>query len=229
MMHRAVVLSVDDDPAVQEVLQHALGLEGFQVQAATTIQEALDLVNRRPPDLVLLDVMLGGEDGLELLAEIRRAHDMPVILLSGRAEESHRVLGLRMGADDYVVTPFSHPELAARIATVLRRWEPSIGRSSRRAFGDLSIDEVTREVVRAGTVIDTTAREFDLLAFLTRSPRQVFSRQQLLEGVWASSAEWQDPATVTEHVRRLRLKIEADADHPRWIVTVRGVGYRFEP
>jgi two-component system phosphate regulon response regulator PhoB len=229
MTQKTVVLTVDDDPSIRVLLDRALGLEGFQVEAAGSIREALDLVQRQPPDLVLLDVMLAGEDGLDLLSEIRRSHGVPVILLSGRADEGDRVLGLRMGADDYVVKPFSVLELAARITNVLRRAAAPTARSTRRSFGDLEIDEDSREIRRSGGVIETTAKEFDLLAYMTRSPRQVFSRQQLLEGVWDSSAEWQASATVTEHVRRLRLKIETDPEHPRWIVTIRGVGYRFEP
>jgi DNA-binding response OmpR family regulator len=143
-----------------------------------------------------------------------------------------RIAGLRMGADDYIVKPFSRGELTARIETVLRRSRPSVAerRSSGSAltFGQLRIDLTTREVVREGELIELTAMEFNLLAFLASSPRQVFSRQQLLQNVWASSSEWQDEATVTEHIRRVRRKIEEDPDHPRWITTVRGVGYRFE-
>jgi two-component system phosphate regulon response regulator PhoB len=146
--------------------------------------------------------------------------------------EGDRIAGLRMGADDYIVKPFSRGELTARIETVLRRTRHGPPKSdvseSSLNFGELRIDLTTREVERAGEVIDLTAMEFNLLAFLASSPRQVFSRQQLLQNVWASSSEWQDEATVTEHIRRVRRKIEVDPDHPRWITTVRGVGYRFE-
>jgi DNA-binding response OmpR family regulator len=137
------------------------------------------------------------------------------------------VLGLKLGADDYVVKPFSPAELAARIETVLRRAKGAPTAQSME-FGRLSINIATREVRVDGEVRETTAKEFDLLAFLASSPRQVFTRDQLLDHVWASSADWQDSATVTEHVRRIRRKIEDDPDHPHWITTVRGVGYRFE-
>jgi DNA-binding response OmpR family regulator len=151
-----------------------------------------------------------------------------VILLTARTEESDRVVGLELGADDYVVKPFSPRELVARVRSVLRRSVPSAA-PQRLVFGELIIDTATREVSVNGHVVDTTAREFDLLAFLASSPRQVFSRGQLLQHVWKSSSEYQDPSTVTVHVRRLRTKIESDSEHPRHITTVWGVGYRFEP
>ena len=229
-LDKTLVLTVDDDPSVRVILERALGLEGFQVQAASTIREALDLVARRIPDLVLLDVMLAGEDGLDLLAEIRRSHDVPVILLSGRAAEGDRVLGLRMGADDYVVKPFSHLELAARITNVLRRWAPANGRLATRTFGELSIDELTREVRRGGALHRDHSQGVRSPCVPVRGhPARCSPASSSSKRVWDSSAEWQDPATVTEHVRRLRLKIEVDPDHPAFIVTVRGVGYRFEP
>ena len=159
--------------------------------------------------------------------------DLPAVFLSGRGLEGDRIAGLRLGADDYVVKPFSAGELSARIESVLRRSRarlaPVSSAPSGVSFGELSIDPLSREVTCAGVPVELTAKEFDLLAFLAASPRQVFSRQQLLQQVWSSSREWQDEATVTEHVRRVRRKIEADPDRPRWIRTVRGVGYRFEP
>jgi two-component system, OmpR family, phosphate regulon response regulator PhoB len=182
---------------------------------------------------VLLDVVLGGEDGRDLLVELRLMGDVPAVFLTGRGLEMDRIAGLRMGADDYIVKPFSPGELSARIETVLRRSRATITQlhppAPSGSFGGLRIDPLTREVECGGELIDLTAREFDLLAFLALSPRQVFTRQQLLEQVWSSSIEWQDEATVTEHIRRVRRKIELDPDHPRWITTVRGVGYRFEP
>jgi len=222
------VLAVDDDEAVLEMLRRVLATEGFHVDGATSARAALEVVAADPPDVVLLDVMLAGDDGLEVLTELRRMCDVPVILVTAKGDEADRVLGLRMGADDYVVKPFSYPELVARIGSVLRRTTPKNDKGP-LSFGPLAVDLGTREVRLDGAVVDTTAKEFDLLAFLAESPRQVFSRQQLLENVWSSSSEWQDPATVTEHVRRLRLKLEAEPERPRWIVTVRGVGYRFEP
>ena len=224
---RGRILAVDDDQAVLDMLRRVLESEGFDVEAVTTGTEARQALNRLEPDVVLLDVMLSVENGYDVLADLRRSHDVPVILVTGRGEEPDRVLGLRMGADDYVVKPFSYPELVARIESILRRTRTS-STPRPRTFGNLELDFASREVRVRGQVVDTTAKEFDLLAFLAASPRQVFSRAQLLEHVWSSSADWQDPATVTEHVRRLRLKLNENPEQP-WIVTVRGVGYRFEP
>jgi DNA-binding response OmpR family regulator len=161
--------------------------------------------------------------------------DLPVIFVTGRGAETDKVVGLRMGADDYVVKPFSAPELVARIHSVLRRARPAgtaagaPGEGEAFDFGRLRVDCATREVTVDGRDVAMTAREFDLLAFMVQSPRRVFSREQLLSNVWESSTAWQDPATVTEHIRRIRRKIEDDPDSPRWLVTVRGIGYRFEP
>jgi DNA-binding response OmpR family regulator len=178
---------------------------------------------------VLLDVLLGAEDGLDVLATIRRTSDVPVIMLTGKGLELDRVLGLKLGADDYVVKPFFPAELSARIGTVLRRSRPRESSAGELQFGDLRLDTATREVVLNSDAVEMTAKEFDLLVFMARSPRQVFTRAQLLEQVWDSSSAWQGEGTVTEHVRRIRRKIEADPDNPRWLRTVRGVGYRFEP
>jgi DNA-binding response OmpR family regulator len=230
--HEAAVMArlvvVDDDEGVLNFLRRVLTSEGFEVTLASSVADARAAIETDRPNLVLLDLGLADDDGLELLAELRSGTDVPVIVLTGRGAEHDRVLGLRMGADDYIVKPFSYLELVARIDTVLRRSSQRLS-AAPRVFGSIVIDTTSREVSKDGRPIETTAREFDLLAFLTASPRQVFSRQQLLEQVWASSAEWQDPATVTEHVRRLRGKLEDDPDQPRSIVTVRGVGYRFEP
>ena len=227
----ARLLVVDDDPAVREFLRRSLVEDGFSVETAADATTARSLLRGSPPELVLLDIMLAGEDGLGLLSEIRASSAVPVILLTGRGREADRILGLKLGADDYVVKPFSPGELTARIETVLRRSRPSPVTPARLTldFGRLTIDPGSREVRVDGTLRETTAKEFDLLSFLAASPRQVFSRHQLLDQVWESSSEWQDSATVTEHVRRIRKKIEDDPDHPHWIRTVRGVGYRFEP
>ncbi len=222
------VLVVDDEPMVLEVVSTYLQRDGFRVTTASSGAEALAAVDRDPPDLLVLDVMLPEIDGFDLLARIRRSSDMPVILLTARTEEPDRVLGLELGADDYVVKPFSPRELAARVRSVLRRAQPRKMEAALE-YGDLVINGITREVTLAGEVIPTTPKEFDLLAFLAASPRQVFSRAQLLEQVWDSSADYQDPSTVTVHIRRLRQKLEADAENPRWLHTVWGVGYRFEP
>ncbi len=224
------VLVVDDEPTVREVVAGYLRRDGHDVAEAADGNVALQLLDADPPDLVVLDMMLPGVNGLDILRRIRSNGDTPVIMLTARAEESDRVAGLELGADDYVVKPFSPRELAARVNGVLRRT------SARTApvrgpivHGALTIDPLSRQVDLAGTPIEMTPKEFDVLAFLASSPRQVFSRAQLLESVWQSSPEWQDPATVTVHVRRIRNKLEDDPEHPTWITTVWGVGYRFEP
>jgi DNA-binding response OmpR family regulator len=224
----ARVLVVDDDPAICDLLSSVLEINGLSAVAVNTPAEARNSIATGKVDIVLLDLMLAGDDGLGLLADLRRNSDLPVILVTGKANEMDRILGLKLGADDYIVKPFSPGEVVARVQSVLRRtgkrWS-----GQTMDFGDLSIDVGSREVRVKGELVDMTAKEFDLLAFLAGSPRQVFSREQLLRQVWSSSAEWQDAATVTEHVRRIRRKVEEDPDRPRRVVTVRSVGYRFEP
>ena len=214
------------------LLERYLSGEGYRVVSASSGAAALDAVANHEPDLVVLDIVLGEEDGREVFRELRLLSDVPTMFVTGRGLESERIAGLKMGADDYIVKPFSMGERSARIETVLRRAgsnvaEHQIGTPTMR-FGDLVINEHTYEVRVRGELVDLTSKEFALLVFLAASPRQVFSRQQLLEHVWESSNEWQNEATVTEHVRRLRAKIEEDPNQPRWITTVRGVGYRFE-
>ena len=225
------LLIVDDDPEVRGMLSRLLEVEGYKVSEATTGAEALATLGSTQPDLVILDVMLAQENGFDVLAAMRRTSDIPVILVTAKDQETDRVLGLKLGADDYVVKPFSPAELAARVGTVLRRTNlrAAPAPSGLMEFGDLVIDTLAREVRVGGSLVETTAKEFALLAFLAGSPRQVFTREQLLAQVWDSSSEWQDAGTVTEHIRRIRRKIEADPDSPRWVRTVRGVGYRFEP
>ena len=213
---------------VREVVTRYLERDGFRVDAAEDGLTALDLATAHPPDLLILDVMLPSKDGFSVLQELRKTSSVPVILLTARAEETDRVLGLELGADDYVVKPFSPRELSARVRSVLRRSNPGEP-GTRLEFDGLTIDPKIREVEVGEKVIDLTPKEFDVLAFLASHPRQVFSRGQLLQQVWDSSAEWQDPATVTVHMRRLRTKLELDPQDPRWLLTVWGVGYRFEP
>ena len=222
------VLVVDDEPMVREVVTRYLERDGFRVDATGDGLTALDLARARPPDLLILDVMLPSKDGFSVLAELRKTSSVPVILLTARADETDRVLGLELGADDYVVKPFSPRELAARVRSVLRRLNPTEP-GTRLDFEGLTIDPQAREVKVGEKTVDLTPKEFDVLTFLASHPRQVFSRGQLLQQVWDSSAEWQDPATVTVHMRRLRTKLEADPQDPRWLLTVWGVGYRFEP
>jgi two-component system phosphate regulon response regulator PhoB len=226
----ARILVVDDDPQLRSLLLLVLEAEGYPVILASDVASAVAELERGEVDLVVLDVSLGVDDGRLVLARIRESGDLPVILISGRGDTADRVLGLRLGADDFLSKPFSPVELAARVETVLRRSGHSEGSlASRSNHRGLKVDEASREVTVDGRVVELTAKEFDLLAFLARSPRQVFSRGQLLEHVWSSRSDWQDEATVTEHVRRVRHKIEPDPANPRWIATVRGVGYRFEP
>lgn len=224
------VLVVDDEPTVREVVASYLRRDGHDVAEAADGHTALELLDADPPDLVVLDMMLPGVNGLDVLRRVRAVSSIPVIMLTARAEESDRVSGLELGADDYVVKPFSPRELAARVNGVLRRTSGRVDDAPVSLdFEGLQIEPLSREVTLDGKNVEMTPKEFDVLQFLASSPRQVFSRAQLLESVWQSSPEWQDPATVTVHVRRIRNKIEADPEHPRWITTVWGVGYRFEP
>ena len=220
------VLVVDDEPIVREVVVRYLEREGYRTLEAGDGVLARELVERERPNLVVLDLMLPGMDGLSLCRWIRSRSDLPVIMLTARGEEADRIVGLELGADDYVTKPFSPRELAARVRTVLRRAAPPVLAEARLSFGDLEIDAATREVTRAGQPVRLTAREFDLLWFLASHPRRVFSRSQLMERVWGYEAAL-DTGTVTVHVRRLREKIEEDPARPRRLETVWGVGYRF--
>ena len=210
------------------MLRDLLAMEGYAVEDASGAQEALDKVRVSPPDLVLLDVMMPGQDGLDALAVLRRTSDVPVILVTAKDSETDRVVGLRLGADDYVTKPFSAAELVARIISVLRRAGPSRAPAV-LDHGDLQVDLAHRKVRVRGRVVDLPSREYEMLAFLASSPGQTHSRERLLEELWDGAAERPGAATVTEHVRRLRGRIEDDPDRPRWIRTVRGVGYRFDP
>ncbi|MGC2169014.1 MAG: response regulator transcription factor [Acidimicrobiales bacterium] len=227
------ILVVDDDQEMTKMLEKYLSNEGYQVTVATTGAAALAAASATEPELVLLDIVLGAEDGREILRDLRSISDVPVVFLTGRGLETERIAGLKLGADDYVVKPFSLGEVSARIETILRRAGVNTAQHAIErpdiSFGDLQINENTHEVRLAGQLLDLTSKEFSLLNFIATTPRQVYTRSQLLEHVWASSSEWQNEATVTEHIRRLRAKIETDPDHPKWIKTVRGVGYRFEP
>ncbi|MGB7860957.1 MAG: response regulator transcription factor [Acidimicrobiia bacterium] len=223
------VLVVDDEPMVREVVGSYLSRDGFDVVEAADGVAAAACLRRDTPDLVVLDVMLPGLDGYSLLASISSELKIPVIMLTARSDEIDRVLGLELGADDYVVKPFSPRELSARVRAVLKR-AGAAGREPHETIevGELRIDARTREVWVSGLPVSLKPREFDLLLFLATNPRQVFSRGQLLEHVWDSHAGWQDPSTVTVHVRRVRQAIEDDPDSPQRLVTVWGVGYRLE-
>ena len=221
------VLVVDDEPMVREVLTQYLTRDGFLVVEAADGEEAVAKLDACAPDLVLLDLMLPNKHGLEVLRHARSTSDVPVILLTALGAEKDRVAGLELGADDYVVKPFSPREVSARVKSVLRR-SGGQGRPTITNFGDVSVDSDRRKVERSGVEVNLTRLEFELLAFLLGNPNRVVSRDELLQSVWDSSAEWQDPATVTVHVRRLRQKLENDPSEPDHILTVYGVGYRFE-
>jgi len=225
---RGSILVVDDEPTIAEVVARYLTRAGYETRTASDGPSAVAAAAIRRPDLVVLDIMLPGLDGLEVM---RRLHEdagerVPVILLTAKGEEADRLVGLRQGADDYVVKPFSPRELVARVDAVLRRSESAPDDREQTRFAGLEIDPAAPRVVAGGREVELTAREFDLLAFLARHPGQVFSRDQLMDRVW-QFAFYTDTTTVTVHVRRLRAKIEPDPSNPRWIETVWGVGYRF--
>jgi DNA-binding response OmpR family regulator len=220
------ILVVDDEPIVREVVVSYLRREGYRTLEAGDGELAKTLVEREQPDLVVLDLMLPGTDGLSVCRWIRTRGSLPVIMLTARGEEADRIVGLELGADDYVTKPFSPRELAARVRTVLRRASIEPDAAELLTFEDLELDAGAREVRQAGKPLRLTAKEFDLLWFLASHPRRVFSRDQLMQRVWGYSSAL-DTGTVTVHVRRLREKIEADASQPRRLETVWGVGYRF--
>ena len=224
---RSIVV-VEDDDSVRRSLTNRLTSEGFTVQEFRSGANVVETVLADEPDLVVLDVGLPDVSGLELLTELRRSSNVPVIVLSGFADEADRVIGLELGADDYVAKPHSVREVVTRVRTVLRRPHAAPANDEEVLdFGTLVIAPLTREVVLEGVPVDLTAREFDLILHMARSPRQVFSREQLLDAVWNSSGQWQSVATVTEHVRRVRRKLQVDGV-TTWIATVWGIGYRFE-
>ena len=229
-MNEPTILVVDDEPSISEVVSIYLRRAGYQVVIARDGQAALEALEKQPPDLVVLDLMLPKVDGLEITRRLRAEGDTPIIMLTARRGETDRVLGLEMGADDYVVKPFSPQELVSRVRAVLRRTLGTTPTSTEQPliFGDLRIDPNMRVVEVNGEETSLTAKEFDLLWVLARHPRQVFNRDQLLDLVWGLT-EYIDPSTVTVHVRRLREKVELDPSNPRHVQTVWGVGYKFEP
>ncbi|MFN0153921.1 MAG: response regulator transcription factor [Gaiella sp.] len=226
----ATVLVVDDEPIVRDVVVRYLEREGHTTVEAGDGTTARTVMEQRPLDLVVLDVMLPGTDGLELCRWIRSRSELPVIMLTARGEEADRIVGLELGADDYVTKPFSPRELAARVRTVLRRTaaREQGAPKERITFGEISLDSATREARRNGDEIKLTAKEFDLLWFLASHPRRVFGRDQLMLSVWGYEAAL-DTGTVTVHMRRLREKVEAVPSEPNHLQTVWGVGYRLVP
>ncbi len=230
-MDDARILVVDDEPMVREVLSRYLATEGFTVDTAADGAEAMTRFGEGTPDLVLLDLMLPVIDGYEVLRRMRELAQVPVIMLTARGEEADRIVGLELGADDYVTKPFSPREVVARVRAVLRRARetdaPRNGTPASMDFGRLVIDGARREVFVDGGPAKLTRKEYDLLAYLASQPGVTFTRTQLLEDVWDFAWDG-DSATVTVHMRRLREKIEPDPSNPAHLVTVWGVGYRFE-
>ena len=228
-MSETLILVVEDEPSVGEVVELYLRRAGYLVVVAQDGKKALELLEKQMPALVVLDLMLPGMSGLEITHWLRARSDVPIIMLTARREETDRIAGLEIGADDYVIKPFSPQELVSRVRAVLRR---AGGARSEQgvalAFGNLQIDPQSRLVTVDGEERLLTVKEFELLWLLARHPRQVFSRDHLLERIWGL-ADYIDPGTVTVHIRRLREKIEPEPSHPRHLQTVWGVGYKFEP
>ncbi len=230
-LDRQRVLVIDDDPNVSEVVATYLRREGAIVETCADGEAGLATALQDPPDLVVLDLMLPGLDGLEVCRRLQALAPVPIVMLTAKGDETDRIIGLELGADDYVAKPFSPRELVARVKAVLRRAAaplvPVGAEPGRLIIGPLDIDVTAHEARRNGEVLPLTAREFELLVHLARHPRHAFRREDLLERVWGS--RYGDTSTVTVHVRRLREKIEDDPANPRYLVTVWGVGYRWEP
>jgi DNA-binding response OmpR family regulator len=227
---RGRVLVVDDEPTIREVVSRYLIRAGYETTVAATGKEAIRHAGRDRPDVVVLDLMLPDVDGLEVMRRLRQQdrNRTAIVLLTARGEESDRVVGLRLGADDYVVKPFSPAELVARVDAMLRRLEPALEQQAKLQFDGLEIDPNSRQVCLEGRPVELTQREFELLLFLARHPGRAFTRDQLMETVWQHSF-FIDTSTVTVHIRRLRSKLERDPARPRFIQTIWGVGYRFVP
>src|SRR5215216_6275836 len=230
-MSETLVLVVEDEASIAEVVSLYLKRAGFNVQIAPDGRQAMNAFQRQEPDFVILDLMLPEVDGLTLTRWLRDRSNVPIIMLTARRGEVDRIAGLELGADDYVVKPFSPQELVSRVRAVMRRLgrEQDAAENERAlSFSNLSIDPKSRVVTVKESPIELTAKEFDMLYLLARHPKQVFTREQLLERIWGG-AQYIDPGTVTVHVRRLREKIEADPSKPMRLLTVWGVGYKFEP
>lgn len=221
------VLLVDDELPIVEAVAYNLKKEGYSVATALDAEQCLEMARREPPDLILLDVMLPSASGFDVCRILRKQTQVPIIMLTARAEETDRVVGLELGADDYVTKPFSMRELMARVKSVLRRSAPQETATGRQLqIGDLRIDLERYEVRLGERVVALSPKEFELLRFLAAHPGRVFSRQVLLDRVWGTDA-YVEERTVDVHIRWLREKLEADPSHPRLLLTVRGVGYKF--
>jgi len=222
------ILAVDDDPKILKILQHSLTKEGFRVTTATSGEEALLIARQTPPDLVLLDIMMPGMDGFETFQKLKALREVPVIILSARSDEVDKIVGFRMGVDDYQTKPFSPTELALRVKAVLRRVrEQKADNKYVLKYGKLTLDYEKRVVWYNNNKIDLTPKEFELLWLMAANPNRVFTKAHLLDKIWDSSF-YGDDNTVTVHIRKLREKIEADPSKPVFIKTVWGTGYKFE-
>jgi len=225
-----LILVVEDEPSIAEVVGLYLRRSGYQVIFAKDGLEAQNKIESQSPDLIVMDLMLPIIDGFELTRWLRDQSDVPIIMLTARRDEVDRIAGLEMGADDYILKPFSPQEVVSRVRAVLRRTNPQPDETSQQSleFPSMVINPQTRLVTIAGEEITLTAKEFDTLWLLAQHPRQVFTRNHVLERVWGIS-DYIDPSTVTVHIRRLREKIESDPSNPQHLLTVWGVGYKFEP
>jgi DNA-binding response OmpR family regulator len=230
-MNAKTILVVEDEASIAEVVSLYLKRAGYNVLIASGGRQAMNIFDRQQPDFVILDLMLPEVDGLSLTRWLRDRSDVPIIMLTARREEIDRITGLEMGADDYVIKPFSPQELVSRVRAVMRRLgreQDAVENERTLSFDNLSVDPRSRVVTVKSSPIELTAKEFDMLYLLARHPKQVFTREQLLERIWGG-AQYIDPGTVTVHVRRLREKIEEDPSKPTRLLTVWGVGYKFEP
>ena len=225
-----LILVVEDEPSIAEVVGLYLRRADYQVSIAKDGLEAQQKIETRLPDLIVMDLMLPVINGFELTRWLREFSDIPVIMLTARRDEIDRIAGLEMGADDYVLKPFSPQELVSRVRAVLRRTSSKKATPGEKpiTYSSMEIDPQTRLVTINDHEINLTAKEFDTLWLLAQNPRQVFTRNQVLEQVWGIS-DFIDPSTVTVHIRRLREKIESDPSNPQHLLTVWGVGYKFEP
>jgi DNA-binding response OmpR family regulator len=227
MAHERILL-IEDDPSIVAGLELNLSLEGYEVVSANDGEQGLRIADETPPDLVLLDIMLPGMNGLEVLRQLRqRDPEIPVLVLTARGEEADKVLGLQMGADDYISKPFSVSELRARVNAFLRRKRLQASSRPVQQFGDVEVDVESHRVVRKGREVPLTAREFSVLTYFLRHPARVINRETLLHAVW--KMEYLSQRTIDNFIARLRAKLEPDPENPRYFLTVRGVGYRFEP
>jgi DNA-binding response OmpR family regulator len=222
------ILTVDDDPKILKILQHSLGKEGFEVITASSGEEALQKARQSSPDLVILDLMMPGMDGFETYQKLKAQREVPIIILSARTDEVDRVVGFRMGVDDYQTKPFSPTELALRVKAVLRRLgEPKVSLENMLKYGNLTLDYTKRTVAVNNSKVELTPKQFELLWLMASNPNRVFTKAHLLDKIWDSSF-YGDDNTVTVHIRRLREKVETDPSNPEYIKTVWGMGYKFE-